>query len=262
MVHSALSGQPGKGSIVKHLKHPATVIAALALFVALGGGAWASALISGSKIKNHSIPAKKLTRSVIKSLRGKRGPSGPPGPKGDTGAVGPKGDQGPMGPQGPGGSIVAYNATASATPPATEIGTFLGDTLAAQCRTTAGNAELEIAIKTTDGSWAIDYGEVYVIGGSSGGLETFSETFPQGHFTTYQQADDLIANSGGNQSDKQVNFVQLGPTAGSMVWHESASTVGGKETCHLSVQSFPETVTVLGGAPRATARRAGELGTP
>jgi hypothetical protein len=244
---------------VKHFKHPATVIAALALFVALGGGAWASSLISGSKIKNHSIPAKKLTKSALKSLRGKRGPAGPPGPQGNAG---PKGDQGPMGPQGPGGTIATYNATASATPPATEIGTFLGDTLAAQCRTSAGNAELEIALKTTDGSWAIDYGEVYVMGGSSGGLETFSETFPTGHFTTFQQVDDLIASSGGNQSDKQVNFVQLGPTAGSMVWHETASTTGGTETCHLSVQSFPETMTALGGAPHATPHRAGELGSP
>jgi hypothetical protein len=247
---------------VKHFKHPATIIAALALFVALGGGAWAGALISGSKIKNHSIPARKLTKSAIRSLRGKRGPAGLRGPKGDTGAPGPKGDQGPVGPQGPGGKIVTWDATASATPPATEIGTFLGDTLAAQCQTTAGNAELEIAIKTTDGSWALDYGEVYVIGGSSGGLETFSETFAKGHFTTFQQADDLIANSGGNQSDKQVDIVQLGPTAGSMVWHETASTSGTNPTCHLSVQSFPETVTALGAAPHTTPHRAGQLGNP
>jgi hypothetical protein len=234
----------------------------LALFVALGGRAWASALISGSKIKNHSIPAKKLTRSAIKSLRGKRGPTGPPGPKGDTGAPGPKGDQGPVGPQGPGGTIVTWNSTASATPPASEIGTFLGVTLAAQCRTTAGNAELQISIKTTDGSWAIDYGEVYVDGGSSGGLETFSETFPKGHFSTFQQADELVASSGGNQSDKHVDFVQLGPETGSIVWHETASTAGTSPTCHLSVQSFPEPVTALGTAPHVTPHRSGVLGRP
>jgi hypothetical protein len=73
------------------------------LFVALGGGAaWASGLISGSQIKNHSIPAKKLTASAIKSLHGQRGPTGPPGPKGDTGA---KGDTGP---QGNPGTALAY----------------------------------------------------------------------------------------------------------------------------------------------------------
>jgi hypothetical protein len=243
---------------VKQLKHPATVIAALALFVALGGGAaWASGLISGSKIKNHSIPAKKLTKSAVKALRGRRGATGPAGP---AGAAGPKGDQGP---QGPGGKIVTYDATASATPPASQIGTFLGDTLAAQCATSAGNAELQIAIKTTDGSWAIDYSENYVIGGSSGGLETYSEAFPKGHFATFQQADDLVANSGGNQSDKQVDFVQLGPSAGSMIWHETASTIGGTPTCHLSVQSFPETLTALGTAKHAAMPpRPGEIGAP
>jgi hypothetical protein len=62
---------------VKRLRHPATVIAALALFVALGGGtaAYASGLISGSQIKNHSISEKKLTSAAIRALRGQRGPT-------------------------------------------------------------------------------------------------------------------------------------------------------------------------------------------
>lgn len=76
---------------MNHLKHPATIIAAVALFVAIGGGtaAYASGLISGSQIKNHSIPAKKLTKSAIKSLHGRRGPAGPRGPQGVQGPVGP-----------------------------------------------------------------------------------------------------------------------------------------------------------------------------
>jgi hypothetical protein len=86
---------------MKHLKHPATVIAALALFVALGGGAaWASGLISGSHIKNHSIAAKKLTKQAVKSLRGHRGARGPVGPTGNTGATGPTGPTGPTGDTG------------------------------------------------------------------------------------------------------------------------------------------------------------------
>jgi hypothetical protein len=61
----------------KQLRHPATVIAALALFVALGGGAaWASGMIRGSQIRNHSIASKKLTKRAIKSLSGKPGPGG------------------------------------------------------------------------------------------------------------------------------------------------------------------------------------------
>ena len=73
---------------MKNLRHPATVIAAIALFVALGSGAWASGLISGSHLKNHSIAAKKLTRGAIKSLHGRRGPRGPAGARGPAGPAG------------------------------------------------------------------------------------------------------------------------------------------------------------------------------
>ena len=102
---------------LKALKHPATIIALIALFVALGGGkAVASGLISGAKIVAHSIPQSKLTPKAVASLRGQRGPTGAAGPagargatgpqgaKGTTGAAGPMGPQGlvgPMGPQGP-----------------------------------------------------------------------------------------------------------------------------------------------------------------
>jgi hypothetical protein len=73
---------------MKNLKHPATLIAALALFVALGGGAYASGLISGSHIKNHSIAAKKLTKGAIRTLHGRRGARGPAGAAGPTGPAG------------------------------------------------------------------------------------------------------------------------------------------------------------------------------
>jgi hypothetical protein len=82
---------------VKGLRHPATILAAVALFVALGGGAYATSFISGLRIQNHSIPAKKLTAAAIASLRGQRGPAGQTGPAGPTGPPGPKGDQGPAG---------------------------------------------------------------------------------------------------------------------------------------------------------------------
>jgi hypothetical protein len=89
---------------MKTLKHPATIIALFALFGAFGGGAaaYASGLISGSQIKNHSIPAKKLTRSAIKTLRGHRGPQGP------IGSTGPTGPTGSTGPQGPAGTVRAW----------------------------------------------------------------------------------------------------------------------------------------------------------
>src|SRR5690242_68592 len=48
----------------------AFVISLIALFVALGGStAYASGLISGKKIIDHSIPAKKLTAAAVNALQ-------------------------------------------------------------------------------------------------------------------------------------------------------------------------------------------------
>lgn len=101
---------------MKHLKHPATIIAAVALFIAFGGGAaaYASGLINGSQIKNHSIAAKKLTKSAIKSLHGQRGPAGPAGPTGATGATGATGLQGPKGDTGSTG-LTGYKVVTTTT---------------------------------------------------------------------------------------------------------------------------------------------------
>ena len=85
---------------VNGLKHPATIIALLALFSALGGGAaLASGLISGRQIANHSIPEWKLTPRAVRNLQG--------GPR----ATGPQGPAGPRGPRGPS----AANALARAS---------------------------------------------------------------------------------------------------------------------------------------------------
>jgi len=57
---------------------PALVVSVIALFVALGGTtAYASGLISGRQIVDHSIPAKKLTATAVNALKGERGPAGP-----------------------------------------------------------------------------------------------------------------------------------------------------------------------------------------
>ena len=51
---------------------PAFVTSLIALFVALGGTtAYASGLISGRQIVNHSIPAKKLTAAAVNALQGR-----------------------------------------------------------------------------------------------------------------------------------------------------------------------------------------------
>jgi Collagen triple helix repeat (20 copies) len=97
---------------VKSFKHPATIIALLALFAALGGGAaMASGIVSGRQLLNHSIPEWKLTSRAIANLRGHQGPAGPQGAQGQTGLVGPPGPVGPtglagaLGPVGPMGPI-------------------------------------------------------------------------------------------------------------------------------------------------------------
>lgn len=214
---------------MKRLTHPATVIAAVALFLALGGGAAAyeSGLISGSQIKNHSIPAKKLTKSAIKSLRGKRGPAGA---------------KGATGPQGPGGQIVTYDAKAASSPTTKTLGTFLGDTISASCSIpAAGQAQLNVFLQTSSGGWDVDYTVVEDTNGTSH-ADAASAHAPAGTYSAAKSVDTIKANAGGNESATQYDIVQSAPSPGSMRWHGAASTVGGK-TCHLSVEAIPETLT-------------------
>lgn len=82
-----------------------TIIAAIALFVVLGGTATAAkGLINGNKIKPRTVTAKQIKNKSI--TRAKLAPGtvnalrGPRGAKGDTGAKGDKGEQGIPGPQG------------------------------------------------------------------------------------------------------------------------------------------------------------------
>lgn len=88
---------------LKEIKRPrlATILAGLALMIALGGTATAAGLINGGKIKNNTIAGKKLKNKTItknklapktiKALKGKQGPQGIQGPKGDQGDPGQNG---------------------------------------------------------------------------------------------------------------------------------------------------------------------------
>jgi hypothetical protein len=97
-----------------HLKF-ANVVSVLALFLALGGGAYAAATlpknsvgprqikrnaVTPSKIKRGAITADKLSSSVLTGLKG-----GVAGATGETGTTGP---QGPKGDPGEPGSAVAF----------------------------------------------------------------------------------------------------------------------------------------------------------
>jgi hypothetical protein len=98
---------------------PASVLALVALFVALGGVSYAAVTINGKNIKNNSIPGKKLKNRAVTNNKVKpnslaanrltagaraslRGAQGPQGPQGAQGAAGPQG------PQGPAGTALAY----------------------------------------------------------------------------------------------------------------------------------------------------------
>jgi hypothetical protein len=69
----------------------ALISACVAAVVSAGSAVAATKLIDGHSIKNHTIPATKLTEAAVASLQGARGLPGATGAKGDTGATGPAG---------------------------------------------------------------------------------------------------------------------------------------------------------------------------
>ena len=85
-----------------HRPSHATVVAYLALFIALGGVSYAAATLPRGSVGTAQIRKGAVTKSKLaaKVRDGLRGPVGPTGPKGDTGPTGPKGDIGPAGPAG------------------------------------------------------------------------------------------------------------------------------------------------------------------
>jgi hypothetical protein len=108
------------------MKRTILALGAIALALALTGGAWAGkryvitsgsqvkpGSLTGADIKDHSLTRADLSSNTLNALSrpGQTGPAGPAGlagpqgAKGDTGAQGPKGDKGDRGPQG---SLVIY----------------------------------------------------------------------------------------------------------------------------------------------------------
>jgi hypothetical protein len=80
----------------------ANVTAFVALFIALGGAAYAAGTINGKSIIDHSITGKDIKKGSIPLTALKKLPVGDQGPKGATGPGGP------AGPTGASGSAVAY----------------------------------------------------------------------------------------------------------------------------------------------------------
>jgi hypothetical protein len=219
----------------KRLVHPGIIVAAAALFVALGGGAYGAVqtMISGSQIQNHSIPEVKLTTAAVAGL---------------------------------GGTILTYDAAAASFPTTKVIGTVLGDTFAATCVSSAGDADLTVYLKTAGGAWTVDYDEV----GTNSGAPPMAThiAVPAGTLNTFQVISEQVAPTGDNEADAQYSIVQLKPLPGTVILHATATTTSAPstKTCHLSIDASPALHTVVQGAPRAavkaTHRRPLLLGKP
>jgi hypothetical protein len=83
----------------------ANVVATLALFVALGGGAVAATTLGRNSVgtrqlKNGAVTEAKLAAAAQAALRGAQGPRGEAGPKGEAGAAGTPGAPGERGAPG------------------------------------------------------------------------------------------------------------------------------------------------------------------
>jgi hypothetical protein len=92
------------GFLRRHLTY-SNVAATLALFLALGGGAYAATQLPArsvgtGQLKGEAVTAGKIAKKTRRQLRGDRGPAGPQGPIGKTGKTGAKGATGSRGATG------------------------------------------------------------------------------------------------------------------------------------------------------------------
>jgi hypothetical protein len=173
-------------------------------------------------------------------VAGRNGLNGANGLNGLNGVNGKEGPRGLVGPQGPGASTFTFDAAASATPTRVTLGAVPGGTVFADCfQPGAGLAALRVYLQTSDGSWAIDYTYISDLNGTNSTL-TNHLVFPTGSLSEPLTIETLTATAAPYTADRQIDFVQLGPAKGHMIWHERAETTSAPaQNCHFSVQSFP-----------------------
>jgi hypothetical protein len=144
----------------RHLTY-ANVVASLALFLALGGAAFAATQlprnsVGTGQLKPEAVTAGKIAKTTRNQLKGATGPAGPQGPQGKAGAKGATGARGATGATG------ARGATgADGTGPAFEVFTNSARAVG------VGPAQV-LAENLTAGSYAIS-ANVSVAGGEAGG---------------------------------------------------------------------------------------------
>ena len=104
-----------------------------------------------------------------------------------------------------------------------------------------------VYLQTSDGSWNTDF---TLLANNNGTVMSNARKIVDkaGTLSTLTGIDSRTANPGGHESDGRLTFFQLSPSPGSMIWHETVSTKNSAKTCHLLVESFPETITAVAGA--------------
>jgi hypothetical protein len=115
------------GLLRRHLTY-ANVAASLALFLALGGAAYAATQlpknsVGTNQIRKEAVTAAKIAKKTRQQLQGQRGPAGQQGPQGKTGAKGATGVKGAVGARGAQGNTGAPGV--DGTGPALEVVTSL-----------------------------------------------------------------------------------------------------------------------------------------
>jgi hypothetical protein len=162
------------GLLRRHLTY-ANVAASLALFLALGGAAYAATQlpknsVGTNQIRKEAVTAAKIAKKTRQQLQGRRGPAGQQGPQGKTGAkggtgakgaVGARGAQGNTGAPGVDGTGPAFEAFAKPTAP-TAIGTgtqVVGLSLAPGQYATSANVVVKATAAATVSCTLLNGGE-------------------------------------------------------------------------------------------------------
>jgi hypothetical protein len=147
----------------------ANVMSSIAVFVALGGGAYAAATLPKNSVGAQQIKSNAVTSSKVKNgsllstdfqagqlPRGDKGDPGGQGSKGDTGAPGQDGQAGPTGPAGPGAvklNAVMTNDNAGGGAPTVQVLPATdGYTISLTCTGSAGGHFFRMGAGGTGGA--------------------------------------------------------------------------------------------------------------
>ena len=117
------------GRLPARLPRPSTVLAFVALAVALGGTGYAATVlpagsVGAAQLKNGAVVSSKVKDGSLRAAdfasgrlpAGEQGPAGAQGPQGPAGSAGPQGTAGPAGPQGPKGDVGPKGDTGATGP--------------------------------------------------------------------------------------------------------------------------------------------------